>query len=75
MKTVLWRRNNDKTPTGGFFANKNDFATFFDATEMMSLKTDQCFFSSTVKPVYNDHPWDPKYEVVLEKWSLFGVCR
>jgi hypothetical protein len=25
----------------------------------------------TVKPVYNDHPWDPKIVVVVVKWSLF----
>jgi hypothetical protein len=25
----------------------------------------------TVKPVYNDHPWDPEIVVVVDKWSLF----
>jgi hypothetical protein len=31
-------------------------------------------FRSTVKPVYNDHlrARDPKYVVVVDKWSLFG---
>ena len=24
-----------------------------------------------VKPVYNDHPWDLKIVVVVDKWSLF----
>jgi len=26
---------------------------------------------STVKPVYNDHPWDPKIVAVVDRWSLF----
>jgi hypothetical protein len=26
---------------------------------------------STVKPVYNDHHRDPKFETVIDKWSLF----
>ncbi len=25
----------------------------------------------TVKPVYNDHPWDPKIMAVIHSWSLF----
>jgi len=25
----------------------------------------------TVKPVYNDHPWDPKIVAVVDSWSLF----
>ncbi len=25
----------------------------------------------TVKPVYNHHPWDPKLEAVVDRWSLF----
>ena len=29
-------------------------------------------FSSTVKPVYSDHPWDPQKVVVVQGWSLFG---
>ena len=28
-------------------------------------------FLSTVKPVYNDHPWDPKMVAVVDRWSLF----
>jgi len=28
-------------------------------------------FVSTVKPVYNDHHWDPKIVAVVERWSLF----
>ena len=27
----------------------------------------------TVKPVYNDHPWDPKIVAVVDRWSLFRV--
>ena len=26
---------------------------------------------NTVKPVYNDHPWDPKIVVVVDRWSFF----
>ncbi len=26
---------------------------------------------STVKPVYNDHPWDREKVVVVQRWSLF----
>jgi hypothetical protein len=25
----------------------------------------------TVKLVYNDHPWDPKFVAVVDRWSLF----
>ena len=25
----------------------------------------------TVKPVYNDHRWDPKLVAVVDRWSLF----
>ncbi len=28
--------------------------------------------SSTVKLVYNDHPWDPKKVAVVDRWSLFS---
>ncbi len=28
-------------------------------------------FEDTFKPVYNDHPWDPKIVAVVDKWSLF----
>ncbi len=26
----------------------------------------------TVKPVYNDHPRDPKIVAAVDRWSLFG---
>jgi hypothetical protein len=29
------------------------------------------FFATTVKLVYNDHPWDPKIVAVVDRWSLF----
>ncbi len=29
-------------------------------------------FRSTVKPVYNGHPRDPKFVAVDDTWSLFG---
>jgi hypothetical protein len=25
----------------------------------------------TVKPVYNDHPWDPKMVAAVDRWLLF----
>ena len=28
-------------------------------------------FISTVKPVYNDNPQNPKFVAVVERWSLF----
>jgi hypothetical protein len=28
-------------------------------------------FQITVKPVYNDHPWDREKVVVVQRWSLF----
>jgi hypothetical protein len=28
--------------------------------------------NNTVKPVYNDHPRDPKIVAVVGRWSLFG---
>jgi hypothetical protein len=29
----------------------------------------------TVKPVYTDHPWDPKLVAVVDRWSLFRGDR
>jgi hypothetical protein len=28
---------------------------------------------TTVKPVFNDHPWDPKILAVVDRWSLLEV--
>jgi hypothetical protein len=25
----------------------------------------------TVKPLYNDHPWDPIFVSLVDKWSVF----
>ena len=36
-----------------------------------ALKTRQGRFVYTVKPVYNDHPRDLIYVVVVDRWSLF----
>ncbi len=30
-----------------------------------------CCKDNTVKPVYNDHPWDPKIVAGVDKWFLF----
>jgi len=26
---------------------------------------------STIKPVYNDHHWDPKIVAIVDRWLLF----
>ncbi len=26
---------------------------------------------NTLKPVYNDHLWDPKFVAIVDRWSLF----
>ncbi len=31
------------------------------------------FILHTVKPVANDHPWDPKIVGIVDCWSLFRV--
>jgi hypothetical protein len=31
----------------------------------------EIYFKNTVKPVYNDHPWDWKKVVVVQRWLLF----
>ncbi len=36
-----------------------------------SDKQTQTEFTNTVKPVYNDHPWNPKFVVAVNRWSLF----
>ena len=28
-------------------------------------------FDCTDKSVYNGHPWDPKFEAVVDRWPLF----
>ena len=52
----------------------------FASSESSSLKKNKLghfqtknfnMFLSTVKPVYNDHPWDPEKVVVVQRWSLF----
>jgi hypothetical protein len=44
-------------------------------TEYKSVNIFSCFFAShksTIKLVYNDHPWVPKIvAAVVDKWSLF----
>ncbi len=33
--------------------------------------------SSTVKPGYNNHPWDPQIFAVVDRWPLFrgSLCK
>jgi hypothetical protein len=50
--------------------------TSFDAIsddEAISSKVldDYQASQNTVKPVYNDHPWDPEIVAVVDRWSLF----
>ncbi len=28
-------------------------------------------FGNFFEPTYKDHPWDPKIEAVVDRWSLF----
>jgi hypothetical protein len=37
------------------------------------MKKNQGFqnFQSTVKPVYNGHPWDPKKVAAVQSWPVF----
>ena len=35
------------------------------------LKKTYIRIENTVKHVYNDHPWDPKFVAVVDRWSLF----
>ena len=35
-------------------------------------KSKTFFILSTVKPVHNDHPWDPKIVAVVDRWLLYG---
>jgi hypothetical protein len=41
------------------------------------VKSMRAYFVCTVKPVYNDHPWDRKKVVVVQRWSLFrgSICH
>jgi hypothetical protein len=36
-----------------------------------SFKIENNYFDYTVKPVFNDHPLDPKCVAVVDRWSLF----
>ncbi len=35
------------------------------------LSPSSCINMCIVKPVYNDHPWDPKTVAVVDRWLLF----
>jgi len=37
-----------------------------NATKMLSIFS---LIADTVKPVYNDHPRDPEFVVVVDRWS------
>ncbi len=39
--------------------------------ESKPYKQTMTTISYTVKPVYNDHPWDPKIVAVVDTWLLF----
>ncbi len=44
---------------------RDGFLVRFDLHYLLLSET-----RSTVKPVYNDHPQDPKKVVVVDRWSL-----
>ena len=48
-----------------------DFQLFIDRSE----EKVQILNVYTVKPVYNDHPWDPQKVVVVRRWSLLGGSK
>ncbi len=40
--------------------------------KLQKLHRFRCYScASKVKHVYNDHPWDPKIVIVVDRWSLF----
>ncbi len=42
---------------------------FFNMTDKGKKKKKVCSqFCITVKPVHNDHPWDPQKVVVVQSW-------
>jgi len=45
------------------------FTISYDGTY---LSSHLCSNFNSVKPVYNDHPRDPKIVAVVDRWSLFG---
>jgi hypothetical protein len=40
--------------------------------KLFVTKQDKSSKDTTVKPVYNGHPWDQKKVAVVQRWSLFG---
>ncbi len=45
--------------------------TEFDITEFVITEFVVTEFDCIVKPVYNDHPWDPNKVTIVERWLLF----
>ena len=49
---------------------------FYESLSLSSRVTDYrllryiFIYISTFKPVYKDHPRDPKVEVIVDRWSL-----
>ncbi len=47
------------------------FETKFELTVFETKKASRYKFRATVKLVYNDHPWDPKFVAIVDRWSFF----
>jgi len=47
--------------------------TVFKSWTGQNRKIKIFFKPSTVKPVYNDHPRDPKIVAVVDRWSLAQI--
>jgi hypothetical protein len=60
-----------KTHSGSYFKGNCvlKFSIFHSGTHASKFAVK---FRDTVKPLYNDHPRDPKIVAVVDRWSLFG---
>ena len=60
-------------------ANKWTIQTdyFVFAFRLCQQRERHASLKNTVKPVYNDHPWDPKIVAFVDRWSLFegNLCN
>ena len=65
---IYYKREGKQT----FFVNKQDQLFInHQFCKQKTIDSNTCVTQCTVKPVYNDHPWDPKIVAVIDRWSLF----
>ena len=62
---IIWRCENHFIHSSGI-----EKYSFVQSSSLLRIPR----FSNacTVKPVYNDHPRDPEFVAVVERWSLFN---